>query len=230
MTDTPAIGHNVPPSTIFDTINDLYMEAQNWLDGEAIENDDQARDLGALIDGLKAAGKSCEAERKEKVKPLDTAKKAIQDEYNPWLAKAERAIAAANTVRDRWLKAKQAILDEQARIARQKADQERQAALEAMQASRDNLAAREAAEAVVERAKQAEYAALAAAKATPETIGGRKTVTKKWEAVLVDAPAAAFHYWTTRRTEMEAFLLSLATGDVKAGRHEIPGFNVKEVE
>ena len=96
--------------------------------------------------------------------------------------------------------------------------------------NRPVLPAREAAERLVEQAKQAEITARIAAKAAPPTIGGRKTVTKKWEAVLVDGPVAAAHYWTTRRAEMDAFLLSLATADVKARIRNIPGFNVKEVE
>ena len=234
MTERHEIGANNPPRTIFDKIDDLYEEAQNWLDGAAIENDVQAQLLGSLMDQIKAAAKVCEAERMEKVAPLNLAKDAIQDLYNPYIGKdagkASRALKIAGAVRDKWLKAKQAALDEAARIARQKADQERQMALQAMQDSRNNLAAREAAEALVEQARIADFTAIAAAKATPETIGGRKTVTKLWEPVLVDGANAAAHYWTVRRADMEGFLLSMAIADVRANRREIPGFIVKEVE
>lgn len=234
MSERHEIGANNPPRTIFEEIDDFYIEAQGWLDGDAIDSDAQARGLGALMEAIKAAAKVCEAERMEKVAPLNQQKDAIQAIYNPYIGKdvgkVSRALKIAGAVRDKWLKAKQAALDEAARIARQKADQERQMALQAMQDSRNNLAAREAAEALVEQARIADFTAIAAAKATPETIGGRKTVTKLWEPVLVDGPAAAFHYWTSRRADMEQFLFSLAIADVKAGKREIPGFIVKDVE
>jgi len=234
MSERHEIGANNPPRTIFDDIDDLYFEAQGWLDGDAIDSDAQARGLGALMDAIKSAAKVCEAERMEKVAPLNQQKDAIQSIYNPYIGKdvgkVSRALKIAGAVRDKWLKAKQSALDEAARIARQKADQERQMALQAMHDSRNNLAARQDAEALVEQARIADFTAIAAAKATPETIGGRKTVTQLWEPVLVDGANAAAHYWTVRRADMERFLFSLAIADVKAGKREIPGFIVKDVE
>ena len=38
MTDERhAIGANNPPRTVFDEIDDLYLEASNWLDGQPVE-------------------------------------------------------------------------------------------------------------------------------------------------------------------------------------------------
>ena len=224
------IGHNNPPNDIFLTINDLYVEAGAWLDGTEIETDAQAEGLGKLMDMLREAGKACEAERAQKVAPLNKAKDEIQAVYMPALGLVDRALKAAKSARDRWLKKKQAIIDEQALQARIEADRVRREALEAMQASRGDLAAREEAEAIVEEARKAEHKALAMAKATPAAIGGRKTVSKTFKPFLVNGASAAAHYWKTRRTEMEAFLLWLANAEVKAGKRHIDGFDIRETE
>ena len=233
-TDRHAIGANNPPKTVFERIDDLYDEAKLWLDGEAITDDAQAEGLGRLMETLKAAGDECEAERATKVKPLNDAKAAIQAVYNPYIAnkigKVAMALGAAKDARDKWLKAKQAVLDEQARIARDEADKARREALEAMQARRGDLAAREQAEAIAEAARQADFKARAMAKATPQAIGGRKTVSKTFKPTLVNGGAAAAHYWRTRRVDMETFLIKLAEADVKASKREIPGFDIVEVE
>ena len=126
--DRHGIGANNPPQNIFERIDSLYGEAKLWMDGAAIETDAQAAGLGALIDMLSDAGKACEAERKEKVKPLDDAKKDIQALYKPPLDNVDRALKAAKTVRDVWLKKQQAIIDEKARIAREEADKARREA------------------------------------------------------------------------------------------------------
>ena len=233
-TERHAIGANSPPKTVFERIDDLYGEAKLWLDGEAIETDAQAEGLGKLMEMLKAAGDECEAERAAKVKPLNEAKTAIQAVYNPYISektgKVAMALGAAKKARDKWLTAKQAVLDEQARVAREEADRMRRAALDAMQSSRGDLAAREEAEALVKRAASAEIAAKVAAKATPVAIGGRKTVTKKFEPVLVDISVAAGHYYKTQRNRMADLLCQLAAEDVRAGKREIPGFVIEKVE
>ena len=223
------IGANNPPKTIFDTIDALYTEAQAWLDGADIETDAQAEAMGKLMVMLSDAGKTCDAERKEKVKPLDDAKKDIQALYKPPLDNVDRALKAAKAVRDRWLKKKQAVIDEQARIAREEADRVRREALEAMQASRGDLPAREAAEAVAGAARRAEHKAVALAKATPKTVGGRKTVSKTWQAEIVNSAQAAAYCWERHRPDMEWLILHLVRKDVKAGRRDIPGVNITEV-
>lgn len=228
--DRHGIGANNPPRTVLEEIDSLYEEAQHWLDGAGIENDAQAEGLGVLMDMLAAARKACEAERKEKVAPFDLAKKEIQAVYTPAITKADRAIAAAKSVRDKWLRAKQAAIDEAARIAREKADAEKRAADEAIRASKGDLAAREAAEAQLDMAKAAERKALALAKAQPATIGGRKTVSVKYEAVIENAVLAAGYCWQQHRHEMEKFVLDLLNKDVRAGKRGIPGVILREVE
>ena len=226
----PGVGHNQPPRTVFDEIGDLHLEATAWLDGEAIENDAQAEALGMLIVMLTDAAKRCDEERDAKGRPFHEAHKAVQAEYKPHLDKAKLALDVAKEVRDKWLRYKQAILDEQARIARVVAAEEKRIADEAIRASRGNLAAREQAEALLEAARAAEHKAVALAKAQPPAIGGRRTVSKKWEAVLVDMSAASGWAYKNHQFSMSEWLITIANADVKAGLRTIPGFEIKEVE
>ena len=224
------IGANNPPKTIFDTIDALYTEAQAWLDGTDIETDAQAEEFGELMNMLRAAGKECQAECDDKMAPAKKAKAEIDALYKPPLDNVDRALKAAKAVRDRWLKKKQAILDEQARQAREEADRVRREALDAMQASRGDLGAREQAEAIVEAAKKAEHKAIALAKATPKAVGGRKTVSKTWQAEIVNSAQAASWCWEHRRGDMEGAILAIVRAAVKAGSRDIPGVNITEVE
>lgn len=228
MTETAAIGHNRPPKSIFETIDDLHTEATAWCDGASALTDEQAVDIGRLIDMLNDARKTCEAEYNAKVKPLDDAKAEIKTIYDPAIAKAKSAIKETKVVRDIYLKQKQAAIDEAARKAREEAEALKRAADDEIRRTRGDLEAREAAERKLEEAKAAEYKAIALAKATPPNIGGRKRVSKRYEAVMVNATEAANFCWKYHRAEMEAFILDLGRRDVKAGVRSIPGFNIVE--
>ena len=222
-------GHNLPPRSIFETIDDLHTEAMAWCDGTAIETDEQALALGQLLNMLADAHKTCEAERKEKVRPFDDGKKAVQAEYVPFIKKAELAIDAAKAVRDRYLRQKQAAIDEAARKAREEAEALKRAADAEIRRTRGNLEEREAAERKLEEAKRAEHKAIALAKAAPPNIGGRKTVSKTWETTISDPVAAANYCWQNHKEEMMELVLTLGKRDVKAGKREMPGFNIVEV-
>ncbi len=230
ISDLPPKDHNNPPKTVFETIDGLCLEAMHWLDGKPIETDEQAAGLGKLMDMLAAARKECEAERKEKVAPIDEAKKAIQAVYVPVLKKADDALGVAQTVRNRYLKAKQAVLDEQVRIAREEAAEALRIAQEAMRERTGSLADAQAAEALAEMARSAEINARIAAKATPAKIGGRKTVSKAWTATLVNLLDALRHYYQTRPADLSEYVTGLANTDVRHTGKYIPGFTTTEVE
>jgi hypothetical protein len=82
------IGDNNPPEpTPLEAfrafVDDLYVEAQNFLDGEPIATEGQAEAVNKLLDDARKAEKDGEAKRKEMTKPLDEAKAAIMDEWRP---------------------------------------------------------------------------------------------------------------------------------------------------
>lgn len=232
-TDRHAIGANNPPTDPIGAIDDLYIEAQNWLDGAAIETSAHVAEVNRLIDLIAAARKMADAARKLENAPFDTGKAAVQARYNPALKKADDAITAARAALLPWMQKQRAEQDRIAAEARKKADDERIAAIAAFRAAdAGNLLEREQAEEKLKAAKRAEYEAAQAAKAKPQVKGDGRTKALKttYKPVLVDISAAAGHYYKTQRSRMADFLCQLAAEDVRAGKREIPGFTIEKVE
>ncbi len=229
------IGHNSPPSpfeTATETIETLYGQAQDWLDGEEITNQEYANEISKMINLIRAAKKEADTARKVENQPFDEGKTEVQDRYNPLLKMADLAIDACKKALAPWLEKVRVELLAKAEKVRLEAEEAKRAAQEAIRAAdADNLAEREAAEALVEEAKAAEIASKRAAKDTAKASGGvgkaaslRTTYTPK----LTDPVAAARHYWQVKRPEMEAFLTGLAEKDLRAGVGTIPGFDIVE--
>lgn len=234
------IGHNNPPA--FDAIkvhvDDLMIEAKNWCDGSAIENQDQADTVARLIDDFRAAQKAADEARKEEAKPFDEAKAAIQAKYAPLIAETKgqtgaipRALSALKAALTPWLQKLERERQEAARLAQEEADRKAREAAEAMRAAApSDLEGREEAEALVSAAEQAAKDAAriekdkAHAKGEGRAIGLRKT----YRPVLTDRKAALIHYAATRPDDLVALLCRLAELDVREGKRSIPGFDVIE--
>lgn len=217
-------------------IDDMYDEAKNWLDGQAIKNAAQADDVASLIDRLSKAWKAADDARDTEKRPHLEAGNAVQAKYKPILTKAETAKAVAKKAQETWLKK---LRDEQAAIARKAAEEAQaaaKAALDAIQAANEagDLGAREEAETLVEQAKDLIYDAKVAEKAKPQAksqFGARAMGLRSvWTPALIDGVLAMRHYWLIpdRRAEIEALMLEMARKDVRAGTRSIPGFSVTE--
>lgn len=241
------IGHNNPPVEIESTpfemseveIGDLYAEAKGFLDGEPINSQEMADAVSKLIDDLRKAAKRADERRVEENRPFDEGKAAVQAKYAPLIAdtktvkgKAVLAMEIAKKALAPWL---QKLEDEKraaaaaARAAAEEAERKAREALAATKASED-LAAREAAEAMARQAQAAEAAATKAENDKAHAKGGARAMGLRsvWRAEMVDGRAAAAHYWTTRREDVDAFFQGLADADVRAGKRTIPGFNIIE--
>ena len=76
--NAPGAGHNLPPKTPFEAagerIETLHVEANNWLDGDAIANQGQADTVAELLDDARKARKEADAARKVENKPFDVGK------------------------------------------------------------------------------------------------------------------------------------------------------------
>jgi len=229
-----AIGHNNPPQSPFEAvkvnIEDLYLEARNWLDGEPITNQLQADALESLLDQIREAEKAADAARKEENRPYDDGKAEVQARYAPLISDTKavkgmtvRAIEACKAALAPWRQEQERIRQEAARKAREEAAAK---AVQATALSRaaDDLMARERAEQAVKEAEQAAKAASKADKAATTGTGLRSYFRPE----LVDGVEAARHYWQTNREACEAFFLSLAKTDVQNGKRTLPGFNVIE--
>jgi hypothetical protein len=217
-------GHNKSP---LDVIQDLYDEAENWLDGEPLETKKQHDTLIELIRQLRAARTAADEARKEEAKPFDEGKKAIQAKYNPFIqpqkGMVDRAIASAKTVLEPYLL-------EQTRIKRENderlAAEAAQAMTEAkalMKSSAGDLAAREEAEQRLEDATEAEKIAKRAIKQNVA-----KGSTSRWDVELVDRTEAARWLWSAHTERFDELLLQVAKERVAGGSRTIPGFTITE--
>lgn len=239
------LNHNNPPEpTPFDLskaeIEGLYMEAKNWLDGEGVTTEAQAEAVSKLIDLLRKAEKAADDRRIAENKPFDDGKAEVQARYAPLIANTKAvkgmtvlAIETAKAAIAPFLLAKQAKIDAAAKAAREKADEEAAAAVEAIRAARQgepDLEAKEQAEALLRQAEQAEIDARHAEKAKAHATGGTRAIGLRtvWRAEMTDANAFAKWVWTNRNEELVEFLAALAEREVKAHHVSMPGVTAIE--
>lgn len=234
-------GNEPPPMTPYEAhkvnIEDLVLEAKNWADSAAVENQAQADEVSRLIEDLRTAMQAADASRIEENKPFDEGKAAVQAKYNLLIADTKTQKGAAVRAIDALkatLKPFLDKLDAEKRAAAAAAAQAAQKALEAAQAAAqaaqaDNLESRETADDLVEKARQAQKAAAYAQNDKAQARGGSRALGLKTYhiAEITDPKAAVTHYWVNQREAMVAALLKLAQTDVDAGKRQIPGVSVR---
>lgn len=230
------IGHNNPPEpTPFELsqqeIEDLFVEAKIWLDGEPVTKQEQADALNTLETRIRKAAKEAEARRKAEAKPFDDGKAEVQARYKPIIEKSDRALDSVKAALKPYLIELDRIQQEVAKKAREEADKARAEALKAMQ-ERDhaNLEQSLAAEQLVKDAKAAEQAALKAAQEKAHAKGeGRATGLRTvYRAQMTDAKAAAAWVWKERNQDLMEFIQTMADKAVRAGSRSIQGFEIIE--
>jgi hypothetical protein len=231
------LGHNHPPVTPYEAIkahiDDLDMEARNYLDGEPIANEEQAKAVSKLLDDARKAKSAAEEQRKIEAKPFDDGKAEVQARYNPLCkdktGKCDLIAETCKQVLAPWL---QKIDDEQKAEAKRLADEaeaKRAEAAVALQAASGNLSAREEAEDLLKAADTAEKAATSASKAKAHAKGGERAVGLRdvYTPVLVKPIDALRHYMIEQSDPLKAWLLDQANRDVRAGKRAIPGFEIQ---
>jgi hypothetical protein len=240
LTDPPpAIGHNNPPKTPFeqskDRIEELYGEAKNWLDGEAIASQEQADEIQRLMREIQKAEKEADERRKIEVKPFDEGKAEVQARYNPLIQKdrglTQTAIQACKSALSPWLRKVEEEQRRAAEEARRAAEELQRQAQEAIrQRDAANLEQRAAAEALLADAAKAEAAAKRAEKAKPVASGaGRAAGLRTYYAPEVaDYREFARYVWTNHMDDMVPLLDQLAKRYVDAGKRTLPGVIVHE--
>lgn len=235
--ELPPKGHNQPPVSEFDLvkteIEDLFMEATNWCDGEPIGDQATHDAIERLYDGLHAAGAKAEKLRVKEKEPFDTAIAEIQARFAPLIADNKSAKGKVTLGKQELSKL---LTPWRTRIAQEKAaeaarvaavaEAARVAAQEAMRSSAGNLAARESAEELLADAKRLEKTAKRADKAATVGTGLRTT----YRADLVNVDDALDHYYNAHKSAFEDLVIGLARQDVISGKRAIPGFKVVEVK
>ena len=237
------IGHNgapepTPYELIKQEIEDLHMEATNWLDSTEVKTAQEAAVLNTLDTRMLAAIKKAEAAKDIEKEPYDKALKEIQARYNELIGdnksvtgiaiSARKALKAALTP---YLKALEKRQEEEAAAARAVAAEAQRVALEAISKRNEaNLAEREAAEKLIRDANALQAAADKAEKAKPLAKGeGRATGLKtRYVATLVDLREACRWAWMKHNDELSAFILELGQKAASAEQQEIPGFEIKK--
>jgi len=233
--DEPAIGHNIPPPSPYEAIKaeieDLFLEATNWADGEPIASAEQADAVTRLLESIADAMKRADAARKEEKRPLDEAAAEIQDRYNALIGKTTRltgravmAKEALQAVLTPWRTKVEADKRAEAKRLADEAEAARVAATEAIRASRGNLEEREQAEELYQAAQKVERVARRADKdATTKT--GLRSV---WTATLVDEAEAMDFAYGRAPERFQDLTQQIADEAVRSGLRTVPGFNVVE--
>lgn len=238
------IGSNHPPveMTSFEAvkinIQELYEEASQWLDGSPVETQEQADAINTLKARIKEAAKAADDARIAESSPLRKQIDDIQARYNDLIGSnksvtglAVKAEQACNAALKPYLIELDRQQQEKARLAREEADRKQQEAMEAMrQRDAANLAANEAAERLVQEAKQAEADASKAEKARAHARGdGRATGLRTvYRAVMTDHKEASAWIWIDHRDELMVFVQELADRAVRNGARKLPGFEIVE--
>lgn len=237
------IGGNRPPLTPYEAvkekIDNLYLEATNWLDGEPVNTAELAAGVEQLETMLKSAIKEAGEAKETEKRPILEAGKEIDGRYNLLVGETKqitgtaiRALAACKQALTPWKIEQQRLKDEAARKAREEADRKAAEALAAHQAAQAaNLAETEAADRLLREAEDAQKAAKRAEKATTT-----KTGLRTWySAEIEDAQALSWHVQERDESAFLAFLGEWAEKTVRAlglnaGGMRIPGVKIVKHE
>jgi hypothetical protein len=230
------IGGNNPPGpfeTVRDRIDDLFVEAEHWLDGKPVTTQAEADGISKLLDLVRKAEKEADAERISERRPHVAAADAVQTRYRPVLERAKLLADTCKSALTPWLRQEAEKAAAKAVDARRIADEKAAAAKKAFEMSGpEDLAGREAAEVAFREAIRAEAKAVRTGRDRPHAKGGTRAVSlrTRYAPVVKDFTVLARYGWERHREEMEAFLLSLAEQDVRRGLRDIPGVEIIRIE
>lgn len=221
---------NTPePAVLFkEEVDDLLLEARNYLDGEPITSEEQAEAVSSLLNRLRRVAKDADEARKTEKKPHDDAAKAVQAKWTPIISKAELATTTAKQALAPWLRAVEEKQRAETEAARLEAERLAQVAVEARQQAAGDFQAAEDAERLIKVAAAAERDARKADRAKPLAKGGERAIglIDRYTPELTDPVEALKHYKAAQPDALKAWLQDQAEKDVRAGVRNIPGFTI----
>lgn len=216
MNPRAIIGGNNPPDPI-DAICAQFEasreEAENWLDGTQIENEEQMKAVDALRADARKFRMALEAGQKSATAPLYDAYKAEGARWKPTIDDAQRIEKGLVATADAFKRKLAAEKDEAERKARAEAEAAMRAAREAAAAA--SVADIEAQRAASEAQRQADVAIAAAKVASKDTVKGMRTVTR-YE--ITDHRALLNHIAISHRDDLTAFIEEWAQKNHKQHR------------
>lgn len=213
--------HNSPPDPIDEAMapfDAAREEAENWLDGTPVENEDQMKAVDALIKDMKSAKKAVEAAEESAAKPIYDAWKAEKARFKPTLDDIDRIVKGLVATVDAFKRKLAAEKEAARREAERKAWEETRKAEEAARAAADNdIEAQRAAAAQMEAAQEAQRQAMAAKN---DTVKGLRTYTIH---EIVDGTACARWIWANDRDALLAWM----QGYVERSSAKIDGVTIR---
>lgn len=179
MNSQASIGDNNPPDPIDEALapfGDVISEAENWLDGEPVTNEDQMKAVDTILKGIKDALKEVKAGEESEAKPIYDTWKAAKARWKPTIDDLERikkGLAACTDAFKKKLADEKREAERKAWAEAEKARKEAEAAAQA--ASEADIDAQREAAAKIQEAQDAQKQASAASK---DTVKGMRTVHK----------------------------------------------------
>jgi hypothetical protein len=173
------IGHNGAPDPIDEALapfGDVLTEAENWLDGSAVENEGQMKAVDAILRQIKAAEKAVKEAEESEAKPIYDQWKAAKARYTPTLTDIDRIKKGLIAIVDGFKRKLAAEKAEAERKARAEAEAARRAAEEA--ARKADVADLEAQRQAAEAKAAYDLAQAQAAAAAKDTVKGMRKVTR----------------------------------------------------
>ncbi len=228
------IGHNTPPDPLaaFSLhIDDLFEQAQQFLDGTAIESEAQAEDVSRILNMVRKAAKDADEARKAEKKPHDDAAKAVQTRWKPILEKADLAAETAKNALAAFLMKKEAAQRAAAEAARQEAARQAEAAAQAAAVvSNTDLAGLTTVRVLQENAAELTKKAERLDKKPIQARGGERAVSLRtsYRAEITDPVAFGKWLWEHRRADYLEWLEDVARRECRHGSRGIPGVQVHE--
>lgn len=225
-----SIGDNAPPPHESHAmhIDDLFVEASGYLNGEPIETEEQASAVSRLLETARLAKNDADAQRKREKAPHDAAAAAVQTLWKPILEKADLVSSTCKQTLAPFLQRKDDEMRAAAEAAKVEAEQKATAARALHASAGNDLVARDAAEHALKDASRAEKAATRADKAKAQATGGSRAVGLRTShtAEIVDLKLFAGWAWKSRPADMRAFLDDLAAREVRISQAPIPGIKI----
>ena len=171
--------HNCPPDPIDEALapyGDAIEEAENWLDGTPVENEDQMNAVDALIKTIRKAKTDLAKAEKSETAPLHDAWKAEIARWKPTKEDIERRLKGLAAVVDPF---KRKLAEEKEAAKRAAYEDARRKEREAEEAAAKADVSDYEASVEADRLKaEALDAKKAAAAANKDTVKGLRTVTK----------------------------------------------------
>ena len=222
------IGGNNPPrhEAFMMALEEVRVEAGNFLNGEPIENEGQASAVGVIMASARDIKRDADKARKEDKQPHLDAGKAVDASYKPVITKADDIIKAAQQPLAAYLAKKERGQELAAQKACEEAERKAKEALEAERASAGSVEAVEAARAKQKEAEQAQKAANRAEKAKPNIGGTTRAIglRSRQVAIVEDYRELLLHVAKTDKPALDTFLDEYAR---KALSSKLPGVRIE---